>query len=205
MSHATVLVAVPPDGDMEEHVSAAMRPFDENGEWFSDGSRWDWFTIGGRWNNYMFPGNIIQVKNIAPNQFIERKRQRAEETWAEMQKEDDKRLLKLIYGFDEKATKEDVLNDALRSWFPTHYAFLHEKKWHERSRMGWFGCDAKTECEIRGDNPKVARCKAASKNAPEAYIVSWGDDSASWDLKFYNRFIQPLPPETVLVTVDYHV
>ena len=57
MSHAAVLVALSPDdvkragGDVKEAVAYQMEPFNENGEWFKDGSRWDWWVIGGRFTD----------------------------------------------------------------------------------------------------------------------------------------------------------
>ena len=47
MSHAVVLVAIRPTDDVEAAIAEQMQPFDENGEWFADGSRWDWYQIGG--------------------------------------------------------------------------------------------------------------------------------------------------------------
>lgn len=62
MSHASVIVALSPS-DLEKHannVEAAiayqMEPFDENGEWFREGSRWDWWQIGGRFTGKLDPG-----------------------------------------------------------------------------------------------------------------------------------------------------
>lgn len=54
MSHASVIVAVSPEsikqlGGIENAVAEQMYPFDENGECFRDGSRWDWYQIGGRY------------------------------------------------------------------------------------------------------------------------------------------------------------
>lgn len=57
MSHAVVMIALqgidPGDRSaVDEAVAHQMAPFDENGEWFGDGSRWDWYLIGGRWTGY---------------------------------------------------------------------------------------------------------------------------------------------------------
>src|SRR5216684_5313693 len=45
MSHFLTLVIA----DSEEQVEKLLAPYNENGEWFKDGSRWDWWQIGGRW------------------------------------------------------------------------------------------------------------------------------------------------------------
>lgn len=51
MTHFQVLVILPPDSDdPEAGVAELLAPYDENGEWFADGSRWDWWVIGGRWD-----------------------------------------------------------------------------------------------------------------------------------------------------------
>lgn len=61
MSHASVLVALSPDdlqragGNVEEAVKHQMEPFDENGTWFREGSRWDWWSIGGRYSGRFAP------------------------------------------------------------------------------------------------------------------------------------------------------
>ena len=51
MSHARAIVAIPADraNDVQSAIEWEMMPFDENGEWFRDGSRWDWYVIGGRY------------------------------------------------------------------------------------------------------------------------------------------------------------
>lgn len=49
MSHFPVLVLVEPDADPEKRAEELLAPYDEAGEWFADGSRWDWWVVGGRW------------------------------------------------------------------------------------------------------------------------------------------------------------
>ncbi len=54
MSHYPVVVLVPPDVEKPElkpelEAERLLAPYDEGGEWFADGSRWDWWTVGGRW------------------------------------------------------------------------------------------------------------------------------------------------------------
>lgn len=60
MSHFSVLVITPPDQDLEATISKLMEPFNENGEGFREGSKWDWWQIGGRWSG------LINGKNTAP-------------------------------------------------------------------------------------------------------------------------------------------
>lgn len=50
MSHFSVLVLVAENADdVEEKVAELLEPYNENGEWNREGSRWDWWVIGGRW------------------------------------------------------------------------------------------------------------------------------------------------------------
>lgn len=52
MSHFSTLVIV--EGPVtretaQDRVAPLLAPYDENGHWFKDGSKWDWWQIGGRW------------------------------------------------------------------------------------------------------------------------------------------------------------
>lgn len=52
MSHFAVVVLTKAAADDRDAVLAdverLLAPYDEAGEWFADGSRWDWWQIGGR-------------------------------------------------------------------------------------------------------------------------------------------------------------
>lgn len=62
MSHFLVSVILPDneliegaarngqDEIIQDEVACLLAPYNENGEWFKDGSRWDWWMIGGRWD-----------------------------------------------------------------------------------------------------------------------------------------------------------
>lgn len=56
MSHFVVAVILPErtsaytSGSVKRKVTELMEPYNEDGEWFRDGSRWDWWVIGGRWD-----------------------------------------------------------------------------------------------------------------------------------------------------------
>jgi hypothetical protein len=52
MSHFSVLVLTEDEVTRESAeavVTPLLAPYDENDEWFADGSRWDWWVVGGRW------------------------------------------------------------------------------------------------------------------------------------------------------------
>lgn len=60
MSHASLIVALSPDeiaehGDIESAIAFQMEPFNEAGECFEDGTRWDWYGIGGRYTGKFRP------------------------------------------------------------------------------------------------------------------------------------------------------
>ena len=205
MSHATVLVVVKDGTDIESAVEEQMRPFDENGECFKDASRWDWYVIGGRWEGKLDGKNVLQVKNIHPNKFQALRIKAANGKWEAMRNDSDKSMWPLLYGEKADATLESLLTIAKQAWFPSHYAFVKDKRWNERERMGWFGSRTQTECEMKNGKESVRRCKAVVSDAPEAYVVTWNEDYDTWDFKFYDRFIKPLDPTDWLVTVDYHV
>lgn len=54
MSHASLLLALRPEDlicagmDGDAAIAYQMEPFDENGQWLKNGSRWDWYVVGGR-------------------------------------------------------------------------------------------------------------------------------------------------------------
>jgi hypothetical protein len=215
MSHARVIVAI--DGERKNDVEAAleweMMPFDESGECFKDGSRWDWYQIGGRFSGQLDGADIVQVKNLKLDRMIETKRQRLIESYHEAAKEKHKGARMLVYDVDpDEITLESWLEsrvDGIK--FPASYAFLRNRHWHEGERMGWFGVSAATECEIaakKSENSSIEemirRCKYRDPET-DASVVCWNEPWEIWNREFYHRFIEPLSPETVLVNVDYHV
>lgn len=53
MTHFATLVLTTGGGDDE--VERLLAPYDEAGEWFADGSRWDWWVVGGRYTGLLTP------------------------------------------------------------------------------------------------------------------------------------------------------
>lgn len=78
MSHFTVLVCLPPmpTSEVQNALSAALEPFDENREveqatdedgdtyWRNPQAKWDWWTIGGRWRGYFIPAAHAQRDDL---------------------------------------------------------------------------------------------------------------------------------------------
>jgi hypothetical protein len=276
VSHASVIVALSPEdlgkagGSVEAAVAHQMAPFDENGTWFRDGSRWDWWCIGGRFSgkfaapgydpskdptntetcflcqgtgkrndalgyeqrlrdpsytcngcrgtgkqlksasDWADVGNVVRRAELTLELLEEKARKSAEATWAEWEAEarKDAFVRDHVYGINEGETRDGYLarrgGAALTAW-----AFLHNRTWHECGRMGWFGSLAPTECEFKAaDKGEVheGRCLYRNESAG-ASIVSWtggGDNERVWNERYYKRFIENLPGDTLLVVVDYH-
>jgi len=224
MSHACVLVAVdvvnPNDrAEVEAAVQFQMEPYDANGILFRDGSRWDWYQIGGRCSGMLFPdykasedprnsevcelcaGTGIRPEGLA--QFGQ--------AWYDRCNgcngcHGTGKALKhpgFWVPFDGDIIQ---LKELKGKPVPAAYAFLRNRHWHEPERLGWFGCATATECELKDpDNLDVAANKCVTTGDENAIIVVWNEPWELWKQKFLHRFIEPLPPETVLVVVDYHV
>lgn len=204
MSHASVLVAVQGDKeDVASLVDEQMAPFDENGDWFRKGSRWDYYVVGGRWSGVLGNGDVIQAAKMDLATCRRLAVERATTAYRHAMDDDrSPKMRELLYGVKSGDSLDDhVIRTVPGSGFPPFYAFLQNKRWNERERMGWFGSSAKTECEAAGH--AVKRCLVRDSKTGAA-IVSWGNDP-QWDTKFYERFVRDVPAETWLVVVDYHV
>ena len=202
MTHFRVIVAIGPKGDVEKLVSEQLDPYDENGEWFADGSRWDWWVIGGRFSNMLLGRDIIQVKQVfdLEKEMREESVCRARERWHQAQGEDEV-ICSLVYGIDKETSLRELLEKAEKAWFPVG-KFVHKHHWHEADRAGWWGGTTATECEVRGK--ETQRCRWKDQKT-EALITVWNESDEDWGTKFVDRFLRPLPPETRLVMVDCHV
>jgi|SRR5215475_2449507 len=188
MSHASLLVALEKtrvdEIGLEEALQEQMAPFDENEECFRDGSRWDWYQIGGRFTGML--DNYDPEKD--PQNMESDGRVKWPTKWAQH--------------------KGDIGQpDTLNAEYKGSYAFLRNRHWHEAERLGWFGGSAKTECEIfHPDDPDKVFGKCLHKDEKTgARVICWNEPWELWQVNFRKRFIEPLPADTVLVNVDYHV
>ena len=235
MTHAAVLIALP-DGtpadraSVECEIAKQMAPFDENGECFADGSRWDWYQIGGRWTGKLdgykpsedpknwehcdiCNGTGTRHDEIARKQGfklgecngcggIDRdpKRYGPKETQPPVGQ-------RVTFGFADHDGDIQRLG-AVRSELEgkAFYAFLRDHNWHERDRCGWFGRKAYTEHGPQPDAvgpPDVLRFR--KDDGHEAVITTHGEEGGHWEVRYYDRFLSDLPDDTLLVLVDYHV
>jgi hypothetical protein len=72
MSHFVTLVLVDsktPREDVEDEVHRLLAPYDEDGEWFREGSRWDRWMIGGRFTGWIDPGDIARASEVHKTPF----------------------------------------------------------------------------------------------------------------------------------------
>lgn len=200
MSHSAVLVAIEPTDDIDAAVTYQMAPFDENGEMFGDGTRWDWWQIGGRYSGRLHGKDVIARGDIDLTRMRADQVARFTNAYKEMLSTTDCRDKKFIFGVDETETLEQYLARKIECDFPWFYGFLRNRIWQDKERLGWFAMATATECEIGGKEAHIC----THDNTDGSRIVSWGS-SSSWDKMFYTRFVEPLSPETLLVCVDYHV
>jgi hypothetical protein len=213
MSHATVLVALTPEqlathgGDVEAAVTFQMAPFDENGGWFRDGSRWDWWVIGGRYAGRLLGRDVCLRADLNEERLRQQQLQRADDLWREWEAESrhDDVLRELIYGLRPDDTRESVRERFEQELLSAH-AFLRDRRWHEQERLGWFGTPTITECarqaDARGESYQGV-CTYTDKETAAA-IVSFGEGDG-WKRMFFRRFVENLAADTTLVMVDYHV
>lgn len=253
--HASLIVAL--DGrpkDIEAAVAFQMEPFDENGVWFADGSRWDWWQIGGRWTGLLSSYDPeADEKNYEPCKYCGATGKRAEpplvgpgtvhcngckgtgrafkwptewahhtgdtvlkrdldlvglkaarvasltRTFEESQREKPGAPIELLYGVKPNETLDQFLARRVQGdGFPAAAVFLRNRNWHEHERQGWFGPVA-TECQQQGNDTHICLFEKDG-----ARVISW-NGTESWDEMYYKRFIEPLPDDTTLVVVDYHV
>lgn len=215
MSHASVIVAIDPSISIDDaiaiHAAVArqMEPFDENGEWFSDGSRWDWWAIGGRFSGRILGKDVIRRRDITEDTLRDHNIAAAHKLWDAFEKEPKKHdafIRGYVYGLDEGETREVTVAKYIRRQLSA-YAFLKDRKWLESERLGWFGSSAKTECEIASGGEWAERCvhKDDATGAMIATFTGPKDTQDQWEELYWARFIRPLPEDTILVNVDYHV
>jgi predicted CxxxxCH...CXXCH cytochrome family protein len=223
MSHAVVLVAVDgPLDKIEEQVEHEMAPFDENEEWFRDGSRWDWYQIGGRFTGWISgydPETDPANREVCELCHGSGRRPDAASFGADWNKAANG--CNGCHGTGERVAWPSqwkrhngdiiVVSAIDITKFKAPSAFLTNRHWHESERMGWFGGSTYTECERKDmDKPQAnpeawfGRCLHKDE-ATGARVICWNEPSEVWDAQFYKRFIEPLPESKYLVVVDYHV
>lgn len=215
MSHASVIIALEgykPGTDLDDLVHHEMKPFDENDEWFREGSRWDWYQIGGRYSGKFAGQNYILRSQLSSSAIREYQANEARKWWRKFQQAQEHQPMSpdhatLIYGVKADDTEESYVRSHATGRVSA-YAFLKDRKWHERGRLGWWGSTTSGEkdAELTATEtvPLVTSFKMPDDS--EASIIGYvSDTEEQWAEKYYERFIEPLAADTMLVCVDYHV
>jgi hypothetical protein len=115
MSHFFVCVIVPPETEhIEDKVAELLAPYDENGEWSRNGSRWDWWVIGGRWDGELFTEQELPRMDDGQGGF---------------------NFGEEFHQLKRNSRPVSQLNED----FSCRAIITPDGAWHEQSRMGWFG------------------------------------------------------------------
>lgn len=203
MSHAAIIVALEDFAgdcnDLENAVSAQMAPFDEKGEWFRDGSRWDWWEIGGRYKKFLLGNEVCTRADLTLEKMEQFAEDKARNTWARYEPENP--VMKSFYKMPKGATLESFIALKRRVKLSA-FAFLREQRWHENERLGFFGGTAATECETAGR--AKGKCIVGKIDEPPC-IIGFNETPERWEDHYFARFIENLAPTTTLVVVDFHV
>jgi len=188
MSHFSVAVILPKrrvayvNGSIEREVTRLMAPFDENGEWFADGSRWDWWVVGGRWDGeitgiehepVMEPCSTCGGSGIRPGGL-----EQFGPEWVSQ--------MNGCNGCHGEGKREKWFDDSYHSTDKnvttmgkvaldyTPYAFITpDGEWHETSRMGWFGAEIEDEAGLTKTD-KISdfdQAWAAARNEMANHVV----------------------------------
>ncbi len=189
MSHFVTLVLTE-TGD-EEEVARLLAPYDENGEWFADGSRWDWWVIGGRWNGWLIedydPIKDERNYELCPGCAGTKTRLdglsgegncnycavgRTED--GSFSLEGTGRALKWNSEWADPPEGGNVAPvKGLQLPGMPFAVVTPDGKWHERARMGWFGATVEDE-DANGEKPEVlweAAVKALLEQWPDSVAV----------------------------------
>lgn len=160
--HFAVAVLLPEGTTAQDAVDRAtqmLAPYDENGTWFKDGSRWDWWMVGGRWD-----GALLGLEwsprekdcSFCNGTKVSRLAHLLEDGQYEHRYEGDGGTEVLPYGCHvcrgsgkEEAWPTDEHYETLERNFAVDRtqvkmphapaAVVDAAGWHEEGRMGWFG------------------------------------------------------------------
>ena len=203
--------AINPMIEMLSHaLEAVLAPFDENGTFFKDGSRWDWWQIGGRFSGRFHGYDVVRRHILHEDELVAWRKTQLEADYDAIMadpalKDFSDDAFFVATGFERGRSKLSYM-EAFIPYPVSASAFVRDQTWYENERMGWFGGTQPTECEIKAEKTGEAydgRCIATADGG--AKIISYGDNDVVWARRFWGRFIQRLDPQTLLVLVDYHV
>jgi hypothetical protein len=149
MSHFAVTVIIDESADistMNACLEEALEQYNENGECFREGSRWDWWVVGGRWEGELVTLNGKDC-DIARKKDIDWDAMGAKQI--ALLEEEYERVIALVANpWLEPALDGESKEAYVRRLFKPFYtyAFLDaDGVWHEKGRMGWFGQSMENE------------------------------------------------------------
>lgn len=154
MSHYPVVVLVPPDAaEPEKEAGRLLAPYDENDEWFREGSRWDWWTVGGRWTGSLDgydpasdPANYERCETCSGTGTRPDWPANCTPEWiAECNGCNGchGKGTRLAYRFHPHEGDVRPLKSIRTEFLPTAVV-TPDGQWHEGAQMGWFGASTPT-------------------------------------------------------------
>jgi hypothetical protein len=164
VSHFVVWVLT--EGPDDDRVADLLAPYDENGEWFADGSRWDWWVVGGRWTGMLDPDYDPREdpRNTETCFLCEGTGRRPDadtfgEEWIVWSNGCNGCMGKgtrLAWAFVPFDGDRKAVPDVDVSIVGTPLALVTpDGRWHERARSGWFGIKIEDE-NGEGEKPEKA-------------------------------------------------
>jgi hypothetical protein len=217
MSRSSLIVALDNaariDGNLEQLVRFQIeRPY-EQGESFYNGAPLKGYRIGGRYTGLLGGEDYIRVRDIDKAKFTKVREERLRRTWKNAMAslvEASRPPVPIasvpasvpydLYGFDprEKALEEYVAEQIAVTWFPPSDAFLRNLQWHRATPLefgiGTLGIGRLNMCQERF---------VLEDEFTGAQFTVWNEPKEVWEKYYYPRFIEKLPPDTVLVIVDW--
>jgi len=191
MSHFPVLVLVDDDvarETAEAAVAPLLAPYNENDEWFAEGSRWDWWMIGGRWTGSISPEPyepgedpenfetcwLCQGTGLRPDWELFEAESPGWREWSGGCNGCRGKGWETVWPTRWKPYDGDVQPVAsLAADFVPMAIVTPDGRWHEQARMGWFGMTTEDEGG-NGEKPEAlwrATYKALLEQHPEATAV----------------------------------
>lgn len=174
------------DGTIEDYVSMAMNPFQEE----DSNGWWDWYVIGGRWS-----GKLEKIK-LDQDKLKEFAKQFEEEKlgWSSQEKPENlqiaraKELWHTIFGDNSEPL---IGRDRYEGFYPDDVQ-LREDFTDEQIKR------------LTTGSVVIIRDESIEDYHNTKWVDHAWEEDHNWDKEYFNRFIKDLNPKDRLVIVDYH-
>ena len=132
-----------------------LAPYDEDGEWFADGSRWDYWDVGGRWTGALDgyrpeddPSNIVECSmchgtGVRPGGLEEFGQEWFDKCNGCNYCNGEGKCL--AWHFQPHDGDILPVRGICTDFVPTA-CVTPDGEWHEGARVGWFGCESERHC-----------------------------------------------------------